>query len=368
MQLPELAPLQVVQERLTRIFPEGSAYRGYCTREMAAKTVFTMLYIGAIEGSGRLAAPKHVVKMSDEQSALTSDATRTAYAEEVLKPKFVSRGPAWYADNSREPIRDETLRQGLMGAGAAVDDKRVPTTSPKPRYALTAGFAALFAPGLTGEALDAAILAWQAAHLSKAALMRIALERAGVGADATGVQVEYANGETRRLSPGISSVITKSVIEGFAPRFLIKPAVLWLSESGNKVVQRDDILARKIGLHIDPAKSLPDLILVDLGPDTLIVFVEVVATDGPISEARRRDLLALTPPGFPPGQVAFVTAFLSRDESAFRKSLPALAWNSFIWFSSEPDHIVALLGPGDAAPTKLHSLLDIGRGANLKRP
>ena len=367
--LPELAPLRVVQERLLRIFPEGSAYRGYCTREMAAKTVFTMLYIDAVEGSGRFAGPKHIFKMCDEQALLTSDAERLAYARDALKPGFSARGEvSWYADNSREPIRDETLRQGLIGAGAALDNKEVPTTSPRPRYSLAPDFAALFAPGLKGQLLEALIEHWQKAHLSKAALLRVALERAGAGADPTGIQVEFPNGETRRLSPGTSSVITKTVVEDFALRFLVKPAVLWLSESGNKVVARDDVLARRIGLHIDPSKSLPDLILVDLGTETLLVFVEVVATDGPISEARRKDLMALVPPGFPPEQVAFVTAFLSRDEAALRKAFAALAWNSFVWFSSEPDRIVALLGAGEAMQVKLHSLLEGGRQAKSRKP
>lgn len=49
-----LAPLPTRKEielRLKQIFPEGSELRSYCTRDMAVKTVFTMLYIGAIEGS-----------------------------------------------------------------------------------------------------------------------------------------------------------------------------------------------------------------------------------------------------------------------------------------------------------------------------
>jgi len=51
-----LAPLLAVadiHERLQVIFPDGVANRNYCTREIAAKTVFVMLYIGAIEGSDR---------------------------------------------------------------------------------------------------------------------------------------------------------------------------------------------------------------------------------------------------------------------------------------------------------------------------
>ncbi|SPF46727.1 hypothetical protein SBA4_3560015 [Candidatus Sulfopaludibacter sp. SbA4] len=40
--------------------------------------------------------------------------------------------------------------------------------------------------------------------------------------------------------------------------------------------------------------------------------------------------------------MAFVTAYLDRGKQAFKKTVPQLAWNSFAWFASEPDHIVVL--------------------------
>lgn len=49
MPLPALFAVTDIHERLHAIFPEGTANRNYVTREIAAKTVFVMLYIGAIE-------------------------------------------------------------------------------------------------------------------------------------------------------------------------------------------------------------------------------------------------------------------------------------------------------------------------------
>src|SRR3546814_18346617 len=80
-----------------------------------------------------------------------------------------------------------------------------------------------------------------------------------------GVMFAFPSGETRRMEAGPSSVICKAVVEEFAPRFLEVPGVIWLSESGNKVVARDDSLASSIGLKIEPDRHLPDMILVDLG-------------------------------------------------------------------------------------------------------
>lgn len=50
---PPLCPRAIVQERLKLIFPDGTPNRQYCVRDIAAATVFTMLYIGAVEGSNR---------------------------------------------------------------------------------------------------------------------------------------------------------------------------------------------------------------------------------------------------------------------------------------------------------------------------
>ena len=59
--LPPLPDIFEIQVRLRAIFPEGSPRRTYCIREMAARTIFVMLYIGAIEGTGQWLGPKHVV-------------------------------------------------------------------------------------------------------------------------------------------------------------------------------------------------------------------------------------------------------------------------------------------------------------------
>jgi hypothetical protein len=192
-----------------------------------------MLYIGAVDGTGHFAGPKHVVRMSDDQEALTSDASRIEYATAMGKPGAVPRGKAWYADNTREPIRDETLRQGLIPTGAVIDRKDLPTTSSTPRYALTQSFAALFDPNLVDSQLMENIAKWRDQYLTAGALARIAL--IGLSKNSQNVLITYPNGTSRTMLPGPSSIISKQVIETFAPRFLEAPVVLWVSESGNKV-------------------------------------------------------------------------------------------------------------------------------------
>lgn len=355
--LPPYVARDLISARLQKIFPDGTHNRLFCVRDMAARTVFTMLYIGAVEGTGIFLAPKHVYRMTDEQAAASGDGDRIAYRKRAVTPGFSPTGARWYADNSREGIRDETLREGLVRVGAAVARGDLATTSSKPRYALRPNFADLFRPELDGDDLESAVEGFQEATLSPGALARVAIVRHGAATGALGPLVAFPNQETRRLAPGPSSVITKAVIEVFANRFLRDPAVLAVSESGNKLVARDERLAASIGLQIETDRNLPDIILVDLGPaDPLLVFVEVVATDGPITERRREALLERTDAaGFRRSRVAFVTAYGDRESPAFRRTMSSVAWGTFIWFASEPQNLIVLRG-GDS-PGPLDTLL-----------
>ncbi|MDP3845886.1 MAG: BsuBI/PstI family type II restriction endonuclease [Pseudomonas sp.] len=355
--LPPYVPRDLVAERLLLIFPEGTPNRNYCTRELAASTVFAMLYIGAVEHTSVRLGPVHVYRMTDLQAANNSDEERLSYRSNLRKKSFEVPGKRWYADNTREPIRDETLREGLLAVGAVMEDKDVPTTSGKPRYALKSDLAALFNPELHGDALGAAIPKWQEEHLNKGALARVSLMRLGA-IDKEGVMVQFPNGDTRTLSYGPSSLISRAVVEVFARQFLERPAVLWLSESSNKVAMQDLRMASTIGLDIEAQKNLPDLILVDLGPSNpLIVFIEVVATDGAITARRQDALFELTDKGgFKRSQVAFVTAYADRESAGFKKTVTGLAWGSFAWFMSEPDKIF-MLRDGAGPLSSLNQLL-----------
>jgi hypothetical protein len=242
------------------------------------------------------------------------------YAAKSLKPGFSLRGRRWYLDNTRESIRDETLRDGLVAMGAVIVRPDVQTTSSLPRYALTASFAALFSPDLQGAAFDEAADAWRQTNLSPGALMRVALMRRGVVSPRGGVLVTFPNGETRRMAPGI----------------------VLLSESQAKIVKRDEDLISRLRLRIEAGGNLPDILLVDLGPrEPLLVFVETVATDGAVTAERKEALLRIaTMAGYRPQHVAFVTAYRDRGSSGFKKTVSRLAWGSFAWFATEPDHLL----------------------------
>jgi hypothetical protein len=339
--LPPLLPWRDIHQRLPIIFPEGTANRENAIWEIAAKTVFVMLYTGAVEGNAMWIRPDQVTRMTDAQAERTSAADRLAWVKASMRASKADVPGRWYATNTRESIRDDTIRYSLIQNGAVID-RVVSTTSPAGRYALQAGFAELLDPSLDEATFHAKAEAWREKHLNAGALARIAVVRRGAVAAGDNVLVTFPNGETRRMSPGQSADISKAVIEVFAPRFLTDPGVIALSESGNKVVARDDELAKAIGLIIPADKFLPDIVLVDLGPEhPLLVFVEVVWTDGPVNEARKEALTKIAQgAGFPPEHLAFVTAYLDRGSAAFKKTAPNLAWGSYAWFASEPDKLI----------------------------
>ena len=73
MTLPPYVDRATIHKRLQVIFTEGIPQRNYCVREAAASTVFAMLYIGAVEGSGDWLAPKQIYRMTDAPAFLLTD-------------------------------------------------------------------------------------------------------------------------------------------------------------------------------------------------------------------------------------------------------------------------------------------------------
>jgi hypothetical protein len=353
MSLPHVPAIPLIAERLPKIFPEGTEHRNYVVREIAVRTVFVMFYVGAVDGNDRYSRPSQVTDMSDPQSELVSDEEREAWTRLSLSTNKDLPPKTWYKTNTREPIRDETIRLGFIPLGAVVERTDLPTTSAKPRYALAADFVDLFDADLSEDELAQRIEKWQKAHLTLAARSRLHLVREGATRSKDAVVVTFPNGETRSMKSGKSSLITKAVIEQYAIRFLKEPTVLWLSESGKKVVERDDSLAKRLGLRIDPSKALPDIILVDLGDDAdgsgfLVVFVEVVASDGPVHAHRKKQLTEMAvQAGFELSSLKFLTAYADREDPVFKQTVSNLAWDTAAWFVSEPDNIILLEGVTD---------------------
>ena len=169
------------------------------------------------------------------------------------------------------------------------------------------------------------------------------LKARGTMAHSGDVVIDMPDRTRLRVSAGPSSPILKALIEDFAPRWLAKPVVLWVSASDRKTQPHFVELSAAIGLRFDASTLLPDLILADVSEPLRIVFCEVVATDGPIDPDRRAALLRLAQgSGFESHSVHFVSAYLDRESAPLRKTFHRVAAKSDLWFTTEPDLLVRL--------------------------
>lgn len=337
--------------RLERILPPSITGTTASANDVAAAVAMTMVYVGAVGGVHPI-RPSTVYWMSDAVTARTGDVERREYYSAAMRSRravdIVLEGweanpaPNWYADTSREPIRDETLRVWIDN-GAVEVKADVETTSSGARYTLAADFAALLDPTLTGADFEEAAAEWQATHLTTTGKARADRARRQSRAEhAIRVHLPGDSG-IRDLHIGTSSELVRGVVEDFSATYLSDPTVIFISQSGEKVGVVDEDLLRRLGLPIDQQTLLPDLLMADLDPARDEVWlVEVVSTDGPITDARRDALLEwATEHGVREAQCRFLTAFTSRTAKPFKKAIPVLARGSFAWFLDEPDALLS---------------------------
>ena len=351
--LPELLTVQALQHRLQLVFPDSFPDRRLLVGAMAARAIFVFLYGGFVGDTGVYLRPSHIYFFTREQAAKHQDAERLAWRRQTAKPGFRPVGSRWYADNSRESIRDDLLRNTMLRMGLAHKRAGVPTTSSKPTWFLDAGFATLFQPELTEDDLAQAVEAWRQHALDAATLQRMRLSAQGVQKREGDVLIDLPDGARMRIGPGPSSLIAKGLIEHCAPACLKHPAVLWLSASDRKSYPQFAEVAASVGLRFDLNAELPDLILADLDHPPLFVFCEIVATDGPMTEGRKQALQALvsTHSAIPLSRLRFVTAYEDRNSPVFRRHFSQLATDSYVWFRTEPGLLVHLsrLNPASLA-------------------
>ena len=327
---------------------------------MGAKTVFTMLYSFCVDEEEWI-RPATITCMTDEQAVMQTLEKRKewlALSQSKDAPRDIPG--RWYKPNTREPIRDETIRE-MVRLNAVIERAGLATTSPLPRYSLQAQFADLFNPKLQGEELDLAIQKWQEDFLSATSLARVALSKQLVSASSDGVLVNLPNGETRKMASGPSSELAKAVVEQFAKKFMKDPAVILMSESAKKLLLKDDDLCQAIGFDVDVSTVLPDLILAELGEkQPIIVFIECVASDGPINDRRKLELLELAAKaGYKEKDCVCVTVFRDRSNSVSRKLVPSISWGTFIWYASEPDNIIYLREGNEERAVSIGGFLEL---------
>jgi hypothetical protein len=339
-------------ERLLRIFPRA-AFDPVLSSPLAGAAIAAMLYTdavvpeeGDVDASAVWARPSTCLWMSEATLVHAADFEREEWRDAArigkkqLAQTVASWGASfapWYADNSRETLRDETF-PAWKRYGAMRQRPGVATSSPLPRWALTAEFADLFDPELGDDSLSDAIAAWRASHFGPGEMLKINVSHQADTSVATVLVTLPPQGVVRTLSPGVASMIMKGVVEQWAPARMAQPFVLTISEPGDKLYVADAAMLSAIGVSINVSGVLPDAVIFDVGakpPDCWII--EVVATDGEINEDRKAQLLQwATDQKIPAATCHFLSAFLSRNADPARKRLKDLAVGTYAWYLDEP--------------------------------
>lgn len=354
---------ELAEARLRKIFPR-EAFDAELSSPISAAGIVAMIYVGSVDDGDEVvwARPSTVLWMQEEVlTAGASDEQRIAWGKAAMRSAKAVRDlvstwgvtfKPWYAENSREPLRDDSWK-ALYSNNAMVSKPGVKTTSSGPRWALAGHFADLFNPQLESDDLETAILDWTDTHMTMSAKARaMAVRENAQAVDA--VKVTLPDGSVRLLEPGQASLILKGVIEEWAPRKLHTPLVLAISEPGEKQAYVDEQRLRKLGLTISVTHLLPDALLFDGGPQGLFWVIEAVHSDGPIDEGRKAQLIDwAAAQQIPAAQLAFLTAFESRNAGPAKRRLKDLAAGTSAWFRDEPGYELrwdAIATAGTLAP------------------
>jgi hypothetical protein len=253
-----------------------------------------------------------------------------------------------YAPNTRETIRDEAVKYFVeFGVVLRNPDKPGrPTNSGKTVYKIEPAALKLFR-SYGSDAWASGVTNYLAGRI--ALLAEIRRERR-----LTMVPVKLPAGETVTLSPGGQNPLIKAIIEQFCCRFVQEAVVVYIGDTENKFRHLHSDYLAKLGITIEAAAKMPDVVVHDAKRNWLLL-IEAVTSAGPVDGKRRKELKGLF--RHSSAGLVFVTAFQTRK--AMQSFLPLISWESEVWIAEDPDHIIhfngeRFLGPyPDVTPTAL---------------
>ena len=239
-----------------------------------------------------------------------------------------------YAENSRETFRKQALHHFRIAA--IVEDNAKPTNSPNYRYRLTIETLDLIKKYKTAK--------WNSEKekylKDHEKLISIYENKRKL----TKMPV-IINGEKFEFSTGKHNELQKAIIEEFAPRFAQNSIVLYVGDTKDKDLYKDNELLKKLKISMGEHEKLPDVILYQ-DDKKWVYFIEAVTSVGPISPKRILEINEMTKK-CDLGKI-FVTAFI--DMKTFKKFAEDLAWETEVWLSEMPDHMIHLNGDKFVGP------------------
>lgn len=234
-----------------------------------------------------------------------------------------------YKPNSREQIRRQSVHQFIQ---ATVADKNPfgskATNSQDSHYAVTeVALAAIRAFGTADW--DARLAEFHAAQ----AVMAMADRSVDM------VPVQFPDGTVIQLSYGEHNDLQRAIVEDFASRFAQGARVLYIGDTAKKDLFIAVETIKAIGIELTSHDKLPDVMLYHEEKNWLYL-IEAVTSHGPMSQKRLTELAPMLK-GCSAGRV-YVSAF--PDMKRFKKYAPDIAWETEVWLSEMPDHLIHFNG------------------------
>lgn len=234
-----------------------------------------------------------------------------------------------YAENSRETIRKQAIHH--FRNAAFIEDNNLATNSPNYRYRLTDEMLNLL------KSFHKA--SWEDEVQSFLNKHESLIDLYSSKKDFTKIPVLINDEKNDELQ--------KAIIEQFAPRFAPNSECLYVGDTIEKDLLKDEVKLKELGFKITLQDKMPDAILY-VKDKNWIYFIESVTSVGPMDPKRIVELNEMTK-NVCSGKI-FVTAFL--DFKTFKKFSESLAWDTEVWIAEMPDHMIHLngdrfLGPRD---------------------
>lgn len=233
-----------------------------------------------------------------------------------------------YAENSRETIRKQAMHH--FRNAAFIEDNGKATNSPNYRYRLTDEMLSLI-QSYGGKAWKTNLSTFQNNH---EALISIYASKRLVRKMPVKI-----NGSEFTFSPGKHNELQKAIIEEFAPRFAPNSECLYVGDTIEKDLVKNEDKLRELGFSITLHDKMPDVVLYSAEKNWLY-FIESVTSVGPMEPKRIKEIEEMTE-DVVAGKI-YVTAFL--DFKTFKKFSEFLAWETEVWIADMPDHMIHLNG------------------------
>ena len=241
-----------------------------------------------------------------------------------------------YAENSRETVRKQAIHH--FRNAAFIEDNGEATNSPNYRYRLTNEMLSLIRCFGTDE------WKWQREIFMSSHESLISLYESKKRVRKMPVLI---NGSDFTFSPGRHNELQKAILEEFAPRFAPDAECLYVGDTTEKDLVKNQEKLQSLGFFITLHDKMPDVVLYCHDKNWLY-FVEAVTSVGPMEPKRIKEIDDMTS-HIKAGKI-YVTAF--PDFKTFKKFSQLLAWDTEVWIAEMPDHMIHLNGDKFLGPRK----------------